>query len=53
MPQRTIRGAITTENNKESILRDTENMLKSIMTENNIDIQNIVSILFTDRKSVV
>lgn len=43
-----IRGAITIDNNaKDDILTNTENLLNEIIKENNINIENIINILFT------
>ncbi len=48
-----IRGAITvTKNNKEEILSTTEELLKEIMQVNNLDIDEIVSIIFTATKDL-
>lgn len=48
-----IRGAITVnENNKEEIIEKTEILLKKINEENNINIDNIISIAFTATKDL-
>lgn len=53
MPICCIRGAITADvNTKDEILNNTEIMLKRIIEENNLDINNIISILFTATKDL-
>lgn len=52
MSQRTIRGAITTNNTKNDILSDTKKMLEAIMIENNVKVDDIISILFTATKDI-
>lgn len=48
-----IRGAVTVEKNeKECILENTKNLLKEIIKSNNIDIKNIISIIFTATKDI-
>lgn len=48
-----IRGAITVnENTRENILDNTRYLLSEIIQENNVDIEDIVSILFTATKDV-
>ena len=48
-----IRGAITVEENtKESILENTEKLLRAIVDENDIIPDNIVSIIFTATKDL-
>lgn len=43
-----IRGAITIkENTKEEVYSNTEEMLKKIIEDNNIDIEQIISVVFT------
>ncbi|WP_058485436.1 chorismate mutase [Defluviitalea phaphyphila] len=43
-----IRGAITVEKNtKEDILKNTQELLEEIIYRNNIDIKDIISIIFT------
>ncbi len=45
---RAIRGAITVENNSaEEILAATEKMLKAIIDENNLKIDDMISMLFS------
>lgn len=45
---RAIRGAITVENNSaEEILSATEKMLKAIIDENNLKIDDMISMLFS------
>lgn len=48
MLQKAIRGAITVEENTEEAIREnTKLMLKKIMEENQLDSQDIVSVIFT------
>lgn len=48
-----IRGAITiNENTKDEIYLNTEEMLNTIITENSIDIGQIISIVFTATKDI-
>ena len=47
-----IRVAITAENTKEDILAKTELMLKRIIEENDIETDDILSILFTATKDL-
>ncbi len=47
-----IRGAITAENTKDDILDKTEKMLISIIDENGLKIDDILSILFTATKDL-
>ena len=43
-----IRGATTVESNtKEEILKETSNLMKTIIKENNLDIEHIISMCFT------
>lgn len=45
---RAVRGAITVENNsKEEILEATEELLKQIILENEIEHDNLIQIIFT------
>ncbi len=48
-----VRGAITVENNTEDeILKATEQLLQKILNENNIFIENIISVFFTMTKDL-
>ena len=47
MAVRMIRGAITTENDKEEILADTTALLQEIIARNALAVEDIVSIWFT------
>lgn len=48
-----IRGAITTsENSREEILRQTRRLLSEIMQRNHIEIEDIISIIFTATKDL-
>lgn len=48
-----IRGAITiNENTKEDVYSNTEEMLKSIIDENKLDISQIISIVFTATRDI-
>lgn len=48
-----IRGANTVENNnKEEMLEATKKMLEAIIADNNIGIDNIISITFTATKDI-
>ena len=48
-----IRGAITiNENTKDEVYLNTEEMLNTIITENSIDIGQIISIVFTATKDI-
>jgi len=47
MACRTARGAVTVENKTDSILSNTEEMIKKILEVNNIAKENIVSMFFT------
>ncbi len=50
---RAIRGATTVENNnKNEILLYTEQLLKKIIEDNNINIEDIISIFFTATKDI-
>ena len=50
---RSIRGATTTEvNEKNEILRATEEMLTAIIEENNLNINDIISVIFTCTKDL-
>lgn len=43
-----IRGATTVESNsKEEILKETAKLIETIITKNNLDIDNIISMCFT------
>jgi len=44
---RAIRGAITAKNTRESILESTRLMLQSILTENELGIDQIIAVTFT------
>jgi len=52
MGTRTIRGAITTENTKETILADATMMLSTIIQKNGLANTDIVSMLFTCTKDL-
>lgn len=52
MSTKTIRGAITAENTAESIIENTRVMLDEIIKRNNIDIKDIVSVIFTATKDL-
>lgn len=48
-----IRGAITVDSNtKEDILKETETLLKEMVNRNNIDNDQIISIIFSATKDV-
>ncbi|CDF58166.1 chorismate mutase [Thermobrachium celere] len=48
-----IRGAITVDNNKsEEIIKETENLLNEMLKANEIDIEDIVAVLFTATKDL-
>ena len=48
-----IRGAITiNENTKEDVYSNTEEMLKTIIDENGLDISQIISIVFTATRDI-
>ncbi len=48
-----IRGAITIEENtKQNIVINTENLLKEIIKQNNIDKKNIINIIFSTTKDI-
>lgn len=48
-----IRGATTVKNNsKEEILKETEKLINSILKNNNIDTDDIISIIFTMTKDL-
>ncbi|MDR2904121.1 MAG: chorismate mutase [Clostridiales bacterium] len=47
MRERTIRGAITSANTKEAILKDTKTMLTAMLAANDIQIKDITAVLFT------
>ncbi|MDI6605158.1 MAG: chorismate mutase [Thermoanaerobacteraceae bacterium] len=47
-----MRGAITTENTKERIFSDTEELIKKIIEENNLKIDDIISIIFSATKDL-
>lgn len=48
-----VRGATTVENDfREDILSSTQELLEKILSSNNIDIDNIVSIIFTSTKDI-
>jgi len=48
-----IRGAVTVEeNSRECIIKNTKNLLREIIEANNIDIEDIISILFTATKDI-
>ena len=49
---RAIRGAISSENTQADILENTRNLLKEIMRQNALNIENIVSITFTCTKDL-
>ena len=43
-----IRGATTVESNtKEEILKETSNLMKTIIKENNLDVEDMISMCFT------
>jgi len=44
---RAIRGAITAKNTRESILESTRMMLKAILAENDLEIDQIIAVTFT------
>jgi len=53
MPVRAIRGAITVErNDTQNILENTRILLQEIFERNNIDKNDLISILFTTTKDV-
>lgn len=47
-----IRGAITAENTKESILNKTSKLLQAVIDANGVEIQNIIQITFTCTKDL-
>lgn len=47
-----IRGAISTENIKETMLKDTETLLKQILVANNLRQEDIIQIIFTATKDL-
>lgn len=47
-----IRGAITAENTKESILGKTSKLLQAVIEANGVEIQNIIQITFTCTKDL-
>ena len=47
-----IRGAITAENNRETMLDDTENLLKEILVANDLEQEDIIQITFTATKDL-
>ncbi|MDD3570012.1 MAG: chorismate mutase [Lachnospiraceae bacterium] len=47
-----IRGAVTAENSKNDILAKTKELLIEIIEENNLNIDDITSILFTATKDL-
>ena len=48
-----IRGAITVDSNtKENIVNDTKTLLKEILKRNNINIEEIISIIFSATKDL-
>lgn len=48
-----IRGATTVQNNcKENILKETKALVEKIITDNNLNIDDIISIIFTMTKDL-
>lgn len=48
-----IRGATTVENdNKDEIVKETEILIKTMIEKNNVDIESIISIIFTATKDL-